>query len=107
MIGIEREYIRLQLVADQLNEHRFRSSMLWPKACRFYALAADPEALERCKREALKTPEERAAEKAAADARHEKYRVKQVDMPVLVVEEPTPAPAPVRRFAVPAARRRP
>ncbi|TAW65454.1 hypothetical protein ELI15_14265 [Rhizobium ruizarguesonis] len=107
---IEREYIRFQRIAgsDQLIEHRFRSTMEWPKTGKFYALATDAEAVERCKRFALRTPEERAAEKAEADARHERYRVKQTAMPVLQIEEPTPStPPPVRRFTVPTPRRRP
>ncbi|TCA62714.1 hypothetical protein E0J16_00050 [Rhizobium pisi] len=86
---IEREYIRFQKISDgQLIEHRFRSTMNWPSTGKFYALASDPESIEQCKRMALKTPEERAAVKAAADAHHERYRVKQTEMPVLHVEEP-------------------
>ncbi len=87
---IEREYIHFQRVAgsDQLIEHRFRSTMEWPKTGRLYAHANDPESVERCKRFALRTTEERAAEKAAADARHERYRVKQTETPALHVEEP-------------------
>ncbi|TAV14717.1 hypothetical protein [Rhizobium ruizarguesonis] len=108
MIGIEREYIRFQKCGDQLIEHRFRSSMPWPSTGKFYALASDPESVERCKRFALRTPEERVAEKAAADARHERYRVKQTAMPVMQVEEPAPpTPPPAKRFTVPTARRRP
>ncbi|WP_157884567.1 hypothetical protein [Neorhizobium galegae] len=107
-MNIEREYIHFFLRCGQLIEKRFRSSMQWPKTGRLYALASDPEAIERCRREALKTPEERAAERAAAEALHEKYRIKQPVMPVLHVEEPTPpSPPPVRRFTVPVARRRP
>jgi hypothetical protein len=110
-MGVEREYIwfqRVEVGSDQLIEHRFRSSMNWPSTGKFYAVANDPESVERCKRFALRTAEERATEKAAADVRHERYRVKQTAMPVLVIEEPTPpAPPPVKRFAVPAGRRRP
>lgn len=107
---IEREYMRFQRISgsDQLIEHRFRSSVNWPKNGRFYALASDAEAIERCKRMALRTTEERAAEKAAADARHERYRIKPTEMPVLVIEEPAPpAPTPIRRFQVPTNRRPP
>lgn len=107
-MNIEREYLRFQKVGVQLIEHRFRSSMEWPKNGKFYALASDPEAIERCKRFALRTPEERAFEKAAAEAYHDKIRVKPTAMPVVHFEEPaTPAPPPVRRFTVPTPRRRP
>ncbi|HBF30627.1 hypothetical protein [Rhizobium sp.] len=105
----EREYIRFQKIGDgQLIEHRFRSTMQWPKNGKFYALASDPESIERCKRMALKTSEERAAKKAAADARHERYRPKQTAMAVMQIEEPTPlALPPVRHFTGPTARKRP
>lgn len=72
---IERDYIRFYNRDGQLKEHLFRSSMNWPKSCRFYALALDPEAIGRCKAEALKTDAERAVEQAAAYQRTEQIRL--------------------------------
>lgn len=105
-MNIERDYIHFRKSGDELVEHRFRSSTQWPKNGRLYALASDPDAIERCKRMALKTDEERASEKASTAALHERYRIKQTAMPVLHVEEPAPpTPPPVRRFTAPTSRR--
>ncbi|MGO4569056.1 hypothetical protein AB4Z52_29415 [Rhizobium sp. 2YAF20] len=46
---IEKEFIHFIARNGHLIENRFRSSMPWPRACRMYALASDPIAVERCR----------------------------------------------------------
>ncbi|MGO7583348.1 hypothetical protein [Rhizobium leguminosarum] len=100
---IEQSYIHFILVDGQLVERRFRSSMPWPLNGRLYALASDPEAIERCKAEALRPKRGRAAELEVA---HRHWLDAALAMEVQVKEE-QPKPVARKLSPVPANRRPP